>query len=83
MSAVSGLIVLLNHVESCLWGCKMRNSYAINVGVIFPPWNDPYMKIEQIKHLKVRVCLISILRTLYIIGRYVNFSLFWKVISSA
>lgn len=66
MSAVSGLIVLLNHVETCLWDRKMRNSYAINVGGMLFPGNDPYMKIEQIKHLKGRVRLISILRTVFL-----------------
>lgn len=30
----------------------MRNNYAINVGVMFPPWDDPYLKIKQIKPFK-------------------------------
>lgn len=52
MPAVPVLIVVLNHVKSCLSYHKMRNSCAINVGIMLSPWNDSYRKIEQINILK-------------------------------
>lgn len=37
----------------------MNNVHAVNVGGMISPWNDPCRKIEQIKHLKRGVGLIS------------------------
>lgn len=57
----------------------MNNVHAVNVGGMIFPWNDSCKKIEQIKHLKGGVGLISKDCCILLVGVYIFF-FFWKVI---